>query len=84
MFNQPTSSMPPISPPQPTIPGAPARPSIAPSGAAKLEKSVRSSLVKTIAIILLSLLLVGALLLAVYFYNEYEIAQALSKLHRPR
>ena len=76
MFNQPTSSMPPISPPQPTIPGAPARPSIAPSGAAKLEKSVRSSLVKTIAIILLSLLLVGALLLAVYFYNEYEIAQA--------
>ena len=56
MFDQPASSMPPISPQAP-VPGAPARASIAPSGAAKLEKKVRSSLVKTIAIILLSLLL---------------------------
>lgn len=41
-----------------------------------MEKSVRSSMVKTIAIILLALLLVGALLLSVYFYNEYKAAKA--------
>ena len=49
---------------------------MAPSGVDKLNKSVRNSLVKTIAIILLSLLLIGALLLSVYFYNEYQSAQS--------
>ena len=66
--------MPLITPPT-QIQGAPTRPTVAPSGADKINKSVRNSLIKTIAIILLALLLVGALLLSVYFYNEYQSAQ---------
>ncbi|MBQ2638437.1 hypothetical protein IJF89_02035 [Candidatus Saccharibacteria bacterium] len=49
-------------------------PSVAPSGATKLQKQSNSSLIKTIVIILLSLLLIGGLLLAYYFYNEYRLA----------
>ena len=75
MYNQPVSAMPPITPPTANVPGtAPNAPhaSIAPSGAAKLDRAIKNSLIKTIVIILLILLLVGALLLAVYFYNEYQ------------
>lgn len=76
MFNQPApAAMPPITPRTP-IQGAPMHTTMAPSGVDKLNKSIKTSLIKTIAIILLSLLLVGALLLSVYFYNEYQSAQS--------
>ncbi len=58
--------MPPVSP----------APSIAPSGASKaVGKSGNSSIIKTVAIVLLTLLVIGAALLAVYFYNEYREAK---------
>lgn len=66
MFNQPPiSSMPPVA----------ATPSVAPSGASKAAKSGNSSIIKTVAIVLLTLLVIGAGLLAVYFYNEYRLAK---------
>ncbi|MBR3319466.1 hypothetical protein IKG06_03095 [Candidatus Saccharibacteria bacterium] len=75
MFNQPAPAMPPITPQMP-VQGVSTHPTMASSGVDKLNKSVKNSLIKTIAIILLSLLLIGALLLSVYFYNEYQSAQS--------
>ncbi|MBR2587197.1 hypothetical protein IKE71_02365 [Candidatus Saccharibacteria bacterium] len=67
MFNQPPA-MPPISP----------APTIAPSGASKLEPKApgNSGLLKTVIIIFLVLFLIGALFLAYYFYNEYKLASS--------
>lgn len=59
--------MPPVAP-------AGLTPSVAPSGAQKLAKSSNSGLIKTIIIIFLSLLLVAAAGLAIYFYNEYKVS----------
>ena len=56
-------------------PVAPA-PSIAPTGAQKTTgKSGNSSLVKTVLIVFLTLIAIGAGLGAVYFYNEYKVAK---------
>ncbi len=64
-------------PPAGATPVTPApHPSIAPSGSSKLTKPSHTSLVKTVVIILLTLLLIGALVLAYYFYNEYHLASA--------
>lgn len=58
----------------PVVPAghAPA-PSVAPTGASKAANS-NSGLIKTIIIVGLTLLLVTAAGLAVYFYNEYKVA----------
>lgn len=73
MYNQPPT-MPPVG--APTATPAP-RPSVAPSGSDKLVKANKNtSLVKTVVIILLTLLLIGALVLAYYFYNEYRLASS--------
>ena len=61
-------------PPVATVPPAGTTPSIAPSGASKLAPKSNANLVKTVVIIFLSLLLVGSLFLAYYFYNEYKVA----------
>lgn len=68
MFNQPPS-MPPVIP-------AGTAPSVTPSGASKAAKAGNnSSLIKTVVIIFLTFLLVGAGFLAYYFYNEYTVAK---------
>lgn len=47
----------------------------APIPASKLGKpAANTNLIKTIVIVLLTLLLIGAGLLAIYFYNEYKVA----------
>ncbi len=59
----------------PPISASPA-PSVAPSGVSKIAKQSNSSLIKTIIIVLLALMLIGSLLLAYYFHNEYQVASS--------